>query len=379
MKKILIFILCTLFLSNIRAYTYSDWSTVRPDDDPNFIISEKRYKWYKNEESNIEYLKRTDILNKNVDYNDYIFSEYIDLGMWIIDENEDIFMEVEQKTLYLNENDITDIYIYNIKGSSLKMSEIEAGCINEQNNEKNISAFENISHLINGNINDYQIIPENVNINIKVSNSCDIYDYKLDFQFISEDDESSFELVFDNKDRITIYKEIIELDKCEEGCLYNYVLNKNYDYNIEYIVDTYKYKQKLYRTYDIERVYADDYHTYMEGYIKDEDNYIVYYRSILDDIIYYNLHNQIVESEYCQSKEFCTSRIRVKNEVLPPEEEQIIEAKENQEKEVLDLETNVIDEIKVPKTMDNIMWYVIACIIIINLFLILFYYIKKYN
>ena len=76
LKVILLFVCFYCF--NVYAYelNYSEWSLEYPTDvKEEFIYSEDRYLWYRENEVNIEYLIKEEIGNKQVDYNTFINSE----------------------------------------------------------------------------------------------------------------------------------------------------------------------------------------------------------------------------------------------------------------------------------------------------------------
>ena len=124
MKKILKFILSLIFfvfMVRIRAYEiyYSEWSSEYPKGVGNKIIqSEDRYLCYREVITDEKYLVKEEIGDRQVDYNDYIFSERIDNGFEQPKKLKDRLIEVEPKNKYYNVDELYGIMIENLSNDS---------------------------------------------------------------------------------------------------------------------------------------------------------------------------------------------------------------------------------------------------------------------
>ena len=110
----------------------------------------------------------------------------------------------------------------------------------------------------------------------------------------------------------------------------------------------YTYTDKLYKTYRLERENVNEYHSYLEGYEKDESHKKTFYRYITNDYIIVDENGNLVMSEdYCK-KEFCKLIYLTKKE-----------------------EPEVVDN---PKTYDSLYDYIT---LFIMSFIVLMYFIVK--
>lgn len=334
MNRILKVILSTIIfscLSHVFAYeiTYSSWSSVYPSSVAEELIqSEERFLWYKEKEDNIEYLKKEDIGNKLVDYNDYKLTEESTPSEEEPVRYEDRIINESYKDIIYTDSDVNSIRINNINfNDEVLISEIE---IIDKNSSNKLDFNTNKSEL---NDNDYQNYIRNTDdIYINFNELKDINNLLIKLYYRCEcNNENTFKIDVLSKDEYNIYSNqynvsncVMEIDKS--------LLNENLTNRVK----IYSYIDKLYKTYEIGKDITDEYYKELDGYIKLESSSKTFYRYITNEYLYFDTFGNIVYNEnYCK-KNRCTKKYYYHNE-----EEKVYN----------------------PKTIDNIDYYFIAFII----------------
>ena len=361
MKKIFIIILF-LMCTNIKALeiTYSDWSEEYPKGVNDILIQkEDRYKWYKKKETNINYLIKEDIKDKNVDYNDY----KIITNEEIITEPtkyEDRIITSSNVRYTFKETDVTNIMIRNFYfNDPVKISEVIVTNIktNEKINytlDNDLNKLYHYNFINDGNLNEYIRVNNPTILILNLDSSYNAKDLNIKIYYKCEGiNINYFELFFATKRLYGLYYNRTHLNKCiSNECIINIDYKSMKEQLTFNDIVLYTYKDKLYKTYDIEKEYSDGYYKYLDEYTKDETDFKTFYRYITNEYIVVDINNNIVTNEdYC-IKEICLLMYINK----PNEEEKIIE---------------------MPKTIDNINYYLYALILSITLLIIIFVLIKK--
>jgi len=343
MKKVLKFLLSLIWfmlLVNVKAYelNYSDWSEEYPTSINQILIeSEDRYLWYKEERINEEYVIRENINNRIVDYDDFIYSTWSEPSVDIISESEDV--EVEE---VYDGNEIYGFSFNNFTVSSgyFYYSEIEV--INKNTNQRIELVYDTqYDFLFDYDKVTYKNIIRNTTIMFKEPQLKDdlvIYIYfksdsifnSLRFNYLSSDNNEIFYKT------IPVYSTVVTINSNE--------LNEN----LTTIVTKYKYRTKMYKVYEIKKVYEEDYYHYLDGYIKDESSKKMYYRYITNDFVYYYNGKVVSDINICIKSNCILLRFSKKEEVIDNNE--------------------VVEN---PKTFDNILYYYFLLTISIIFFLIM--------
>lgn len=292
MKKIFL-VLVTIFLfSKCYAieYKYSEWSPIYPGEvkDKKFIFEEDRYLWYKEVEKDIKYLKLEDIESDMlVQYEDYKYINFITPKAPEKYKERIITSNFEDYT-FKNE-DITGLVLNEIE--DLNISKIEIF----DNNEK-INYNTNLKSLING----------NEFINYKNKNLKLFFDgfnesFNIVIHYKSSDDVSAL-ISYKSCDKYNVYSKKFTFKKCDD-CELKLSL-KDFKSYVNQYMEIYKVTDKVYKIYKIEREYATDYYSNLDGYIKDESTLKKYYRFLLNDYIIVDNDGNLVEDGNC-FKETC--------------------------------------------------------------------------
>ena len=315
LKVILLFVCFYCF--NVYAYelNYSEWSLEYPTDvKEEFIYSEDRYLWYRENEVNVEYLIKEEIGNKQVDYNTFINSEESEPSLEQPTIYEDRIINEKVTEYYYYPSNMDRIIIDNFS-DELLISEIE---IYNKNTSNKTSFDVNIPELIDGDLDSYNSINDSIIINFK--NQMSMSDIIIRICFNDESFNKTFDFSVLSSDDFKIYNNTFTINNS-----FIAISTSNLNYNKIRKETTYTYIDKLYKTYDIEIEYSDDYYKELDGYIKDESSKKTYYRYITNDTVYYSdfYHIPIPDKQYCV-KNRCTV-VSTKKEVTIIENPQTID------------------------------------------------------
>lgn len=328
MKKIFLIIMLIIFVSNTYALelTYSDWDSKYPTGlDPKFIEQEDRFHWYKDNIVDVEYLKIEDIGEKLYDKEDIKYFESEKL-LERPEEYSEREIKVINETKIYTEDDVNGISIKKVDG---------------------ISIYE----VVIKDVNDKLIVDDMTNteedIYIRFQEKYNVGDLQI-FVFFSsvleEEKNITINLINDVDDRIYFTNYKISGVKDDYLIINSSVLNSDLIHNKEYYI----YIDKLYKTYNINREYIDEYYTQYDGYEKDENSVKTFYRYITNDYVFLNYKGDIVKS-----KDYCSKHVCKMLYVNPSK-------------------NNTVEN---PKTGDHIYKYII--LFYISLFSILIYIVKK--
>ena len=301
MKKIMMF-LVTLLIgvtasakeNNIYYSNYSDWNefTVNKIDsnDLREVEVERRFKWYQ-ENKKGEFLSYEEGINKyeKLSENNYKYGEY---SNWSIVEPENKIgriVEKEKRYSVKKIKPINKIYIFSgsFNSDSVDLNEIEI-----YNNGKKI----NILPTWAGN---YIIDSDEGAVELKLDNFYYLDDLSIIIRPINIEDINTlyiiatapmnnngeeyiyYHTVYNNNGGNYISLNVTNFSKFnpqyEEEIIYNDLPDVKYSDVIDE-VNYYRYKDKLYYFYNIEKKYLDGYYVNKEGYIKDSNEYVDYYR-----------------------------------------------------------------------------------------------------
>ncbi len=344
--KILFFLgIVLLFITKVYAFElkYSDWSDIYPDGVDEILIErEDRFRWFKESEYDVEYLKKEDIGDKLYDENDIQYYESEE-SETMPEEYSERVINTRLKAVFYKQKDVKGLKI--VSSPDVEISEIII-----KNNLDNITECVSEKSYLSDNVTDvYYPVDDDtscyfdkkkvlLNLNITIylkTNSTE--EIPLSIKLVAEDGN----VIFKKDLNISGNKVISTKGQYFDDCTIHH---------IKY----YSYIDKLYRTYRIKKEYEEGYFSNLDGYIKDEESIKTFYRYIINDYIILDEDNNLVTNEdYC-TKEFC----RLVYIVNEPQEEII----EN------------------PKTYDDIWNYIFLFIVSVTIIIVkICHTIKKSN
>ena len=320
MKKIMyilgILLLCNIGVvkaleNNIYYSNYGEWGDYSEDSYSKTELMdvelERRYKWFKNKERG-EYLSYDEGIKKydNVDKNNYKYSDYSD---WQESSPEVITDRViETKTKYFVKK-IKPIKILYIVGGDFKTDEVDLNQIDVFNNGKKI-AFESICGDCSGKYklkkksgvllleldNFYYFDDLEIIINSpSIKNINSIHFLATALKENSDEEALFYRYTFNGSKDSYINLSISDFTKVnpiyEDGLYYDELPALRLDDYKEEII-SYRYKDKLYYFYSYDKEYIDGYFKEKNGYDKDINDYLDYYR--------YRNRDKIEFSEYIE-------------------------------------------------------------------------------
>lgn len=298
MKKYLVFTIILFLFGKVYAedIIYSEWSSEYPTNVSKLIIrSEDRYLWYKEEISDIEYLREEEATDRIIDYNDMILKK--------------------------SENTI-------VRPESFPSRQLHVGNKNYRFKSSDIDSIKIVFNNLN--VYELEIYIEDVK-----------YEYLInDYEFLSDSDYDSY---FNISDTLNIkFNDKVDANKINIKIYYEsdidntiYISFKSYIYDVYYndfnilnsedeilsinvrdmnaklsqLIPVYRYTDKLYKTYKITKEYTTDYYNEMDGYIKDESTKKTFYRYIKNKYIIVDYYGRkVIDESYCL-KNKCTIKI----------------------------------------------------------------------
>lgn len=335
MKKFMMILVCLLVSINVvsaqeyKTYysEYGIWSDYSLDvytkDDLKDVEVERRYKWFKNEERG-EYL-RYDIGINNYDRLDKNNYKYTDFSVWqtkSIESVKDRVIETKKQYGYKKIKPINTIYIYN---NLFKTEEVNLNQIEIYNNGKKVNfsatcggcsanyTLANISGLLILELDNYYYF-DDMEIKIKPINIKDIELLRFMVAAPSLDNNTYLDVYYEaeykpsNSDT-EIYLTVRNFSKgnprYEEEVIYDSAPYASIS-DVVREFNLYRFKDKLYYFYTYDRKYVDGYFKIKDGYEKDEENYVDYYRYRNRDKLMINDYIEISEKnkkidDYIQS------------------------------------------------------------------------------
>ena len=295
MKKYLVFTIILFFFGKVYAedIIYSEWSSEYPTNVSKLIIKkEYRYLWYKEEISDIKYLREEEATDRIIDYNDMILKKSENT---IIRPESYPSRELHMGNKYYRFKS-TDIDSIKIVFNNLNVYELEI-FIDEVKYDYLVNDYDFLS---DSDYDSYFNISDT--LNIKFSDKVDAN--KINVKIYCESD-------IDNNIRISFKSYIYDV-YYNDFNIDNEVLSITAsDMNTKFtqLIPVYRYTDKLYKTYKIVKEYTVDYYNEMDGYIKDESTKKAFYRYIKNKYIIVDYYGRKVTDENYCLKNKCTIKI----------------------------------------------------------------------
>lgn len=298
MKKYLVFTIILFLFGKVYAedIIYSEWSSEYPTNVSKLIIrSEDRYLWYKEEISDIEYLREEEATDRIIDYNDMILKK---------SENTIVRPEsFPSRQLHVGNKN------YRFKSSDIDSIKIVFNNLNVYELEIYIEDVK-YEYLIN----DYEFLSDNDydsyfnisdTLNIKFNDKVDANKINIKIYYESDIDNTIY-ISFKSYIYDVYYNEFNILNSENETLSINV---RDMNAKLNQLIPVYRYTDKLYKTYKITREYTTDYYNEMDGYIKDESTKKTFYRYIKNKYIIVDYYGRkVIDESYCL-KNKCTIKI----------------------------------------------------------------------
>lgn len=377
MKKILLILSSLiLFLNQVQA---EEWQILENNKHFNDDIAiEFRYKFYKEEKKGDYFPINGNISNKYLyhDENDYIYSKFSDWLMECPSVNTNI---TEEKLFYPYQKikDTNYIHIQNftddigfeqieIYSNDKKINYEFMKCDNCYDNYDYVERYGRIFLKL-----DKSYDTSTLKFIIKAKEGYNNIDYSL---YVTEDIDKYFytlnaRLSSNNTTFIpdvnwvqdSSYTDIIYSDEEIESNIFNKILPT---------VNMCRYKEKLIFYYNYERKYYDNnYYVNVDGYIKDINDYKVYYRYLSQD----NGSNKMLNNSSLQTNKTLTTNQNVDREISTKNEEK---KDNNRLKEDIKKDKPLVNTMKIKKDVSIFKYFILIVIILTIIYI--FYRNKKY-
>lgn len=303
MKRFLFLFVLFFILSKVYAieyeYNYSEWSEEYPNGVDNiFIQSENRYNCYKNKITNEEYLKREDIGNKEVNYDDYILGNESELYDEKPIETEDIIVYEKKVTKNYTINDVKGILLDNFNNPDNYGDFYYIKIVDSLENKINVNEYEQYKGVLDG----YATIDFKNDIKFTFVNDVDVNNIVLSLYYELDDLYTTFDISYIAEDgyRIFTYKASI----IGENMLTLEGIN-DFESHFERSVTKYTYKDKLYKTYNIVKENDGIYHNLNDDCDIIDETKKSFYRYITNDYVIVNSSGKLVTSSNQCIKSYC--------------------------------------------------------------------------
>ena len=302
--------------NNIYYSNYGEWSEYSKDNYSKTELMdvevERRYKWFKNKERG-EYLNYDEGIKKydNLNKDNYKYSDYSNWQEISPEKITDRVIETKVKYFVKRIKPIKTLYIV---GGDFKTDEVDLNQIDIFNNGKKVSfkstcgdcsekyKLKNKSGVLMLELDNFYYF-DNLKIIVKSPNIKNIN--SINFWATAPKENSNEEALFyrytfEGSDNSSINISISDFSKVkpiyEDGVYYDELpfLRKD-DYKEELV--SYRYKDKLYYFFSYDKEYIDGYFKQRDGYEKDENDYIDYYRYRNRDKIEFSEHIEINKND----------------------------------------------------------------------------------
>lgn len=313
MKKILLFLILTFWVSNVMALEYTDYSEfgefseeVIKEDDLTDVKSERRYKYYKLNKALGPYMDRSSEEYPYLDKEDYIYTDYSEVSPIKPEDKEGRIIEEVKGYKYKKVKGVSFIRFTNSMGfvtiDNMRLFYHDK----EVNYDIEFHSQSNGWDLVAGDI-----------VFLKLPFEVDLRYFEMSFDIVSGEANNSFYEI-ETSDQYDFYYTFNQYEYKGNGKV-NWrgeeaVSSKTFweDYyslgemptsNVLTLVDDdcllYQYKDILYRSYALEKEYYPNYLTGpIDDYIyKDEDLYKDYYAKRVRSIISENTIDEVTEDK----------------------------------------------------------------------------------
>lgn len=300
---------------------------------------EVEYKWYTIKENNIHY--ESDVENNcgYFDKEDYIYSEYfysmdepIDIDDRVI---EKINSELSVSRTFFNKLMISQFLIH--YKDEIKITELNFA----NNNDENLAFTIDIDEpnkLTDGSDDTYIILKNITSIPVSFNNAIDVRDFKIIIKYIKPSNyfngiAFSLKLTDEiNLNSFYSYNEIVNENCNEDLCTLEVKINYDNMYNEDISFNTiiYRYRDIMYKCYDLERIYVPGYYKELDGFIKDEEKYRIVETEVVEiPVEIYNVDEEVNTLDNAVQDEYKESILETSNTTVAMVDDKIEETSDN--------------------------------------------------
>ena len=325
-----IFLQLMLLLKLNFDLNYSEWSEDYPDGVEEILIrKEDRYLCYIEEKTNEKYLTYEEFGNRIIDYEDFYYTEESSPSETKPEKLKDRIIREFMISKSYKPSDVIGISFDNYDSNNPDVYFTKVLITDLSDNKIDVIEYENIENIKLENTIKLTF-KEKININnIKIT----LY-YNVD-----TNNESKININYIASDGHKIYNNEIKMIGSS-----NIVINGTTNFSENFVKYSlqYTYKDKLYKTYEINRTISEEYHNEEDDCEKVESSKKTFYSYITNEYVILDSNGKIVTSSSECKKSFCTMMYITKKE--EPKEE---------------VDTPVTN----PKTFDSVYYYIFGLFI----------------
>ena len=248
---------------------------------------EVQYKYYVEVKEN-EHYEETDKyceVGSIIDKEDKIYTDYkYSFSQTEIKDNR--IIEKEQVTLNLNKDFVDTIYINNFETNYkvLKITEIEF--YDENNNLLDYKVSDYVfrsgsyRNILDSNLSTYVEVDNASRLEVKFEKAIELLNTKIKIKYINEDNKLYgifyYGIMFKEPTNAFDHTSTSNNIVCDENICESLIEINDFMRDLtpkEVNTIIYKYKDILYKCYDLKRIYLPGYYKELEGFIKDEEKY----------------------------------------------------------------------------------------------------------
>lgn len=251
------------------------------------VEKEVRYRWYTLIEDNVRYESSVEDICEYYDKDKVIYSDWIfSLDKPLEKDNRVIKEKIEE--IHIRRDNFNIIRLTSFENGYEDFPILEMNFYDKNNNLlanklTNYFAGGDISHLTDNNLNTSVMVNPSSSFTYYFDDLIDIRDFKIIVKYREEEATNNFrtigfsialdEYIFINN--FSYDNEIVDT-VCEDGVCVKEISIKEEFFNDDIIFKGkgYIYQDKLFKCYDLKKLYVPGYYNDLEGFIKDDNDFI---------------------------------------------------------------------------------------------------------
>lgn len=253
------------------------------------VEKEVNYKWYTLVEDNVHYESEIEGICEYFDKDDFKYGDWItSLTKPELKDYRVIKEEVDYINIRRDYFNVLKISGFETNGLNLNIIEMGFFDKNDKYLDNTLTNYivGGIDNIIDNDLNTFISVNPFTEFVYSFENLVSVRDLKLVIKY--KDDVNlngiDFSVFLNNDIHLNAFSVSETLDEtvCRDGFCVKEVVIRDDFYNEDIVLreKVYKYQDKLYKCYDLKKLYVPGYHSNLEGYIKDENDYVEIVREI---------------------------------------------------------------------------------------------------
>lgn len=251
------------------------------------IEKEVNYRWYTIVEDNIRYESNVEDVCEYYDKNDFKYSDWI-FSFVKPSQNDDRIIREEVEEVHIRRDNFNILQMNNFENGISDFPILEMNLYDLDNNLldyelNNYFAGGDINNLWDNDLNTSVMVNPHSNFTYYFDDLIDVRNFKIVVKYSDIDELKNFRTIgFSTALNESLYVNSFSFDneivdtKCSDGvCVKEITIKENFSNDdMVFKGKVYKYQDKLFKCYDVKKLYVPGYYSNLEGFIKDESDFI---------------------------------------------------------------------------------------------------------